>query len=619
MFSKKMVLALFSAVVVLSMLAAACAAPAAPETIIETVVETVVVEKEGETIVETVVVEVEKIVEVPAEAAPGEELVTLNMDWGTEPPSLDPSLATDNISINIAGALFLGLTTFEGDQVVPQLATDWESPDGGQTWIFNMRDDVVWINYNPATGEFTELGPVTAHDVVYGVKRTLDPRTASTYAYALYSIENAEAINTSEATGEELDALVETAGVEALDDYTVQFTLDSAAGFFPAIAGMWVARPMPQAVIEERGERWVEPGFIVTNGPYVLEEWAHDDHLNLLKNPFYYDADNVQIEKIEGIMVTEASTAMALYEAGELDTLGDTVYIPLPDMDRIKADPVLSQEYNQASDLGTYYYGFVNTKPPFDNHLVRKAFSAAIDRQAIVENITKQGQTPAMHFAPPGIFGAPPIDEVGIGTDPEQARAWLAEAGYPDCEGLGEVRMMHNTSEAHAQIAQAIQQMWKEVLNCDVVIENQEWAVYLNTLNKTTPVEEVPHIFRMGWGADYPDENNWVHEVMNSSAGANRLRRGCLDPNCEETEDLEFDKLTQQAKEETDPEKRVELYREAERLLAEEETAFAPIYHYTSPWMVKPYVGNWYYQPAGGQHYWEWTIDWEAKKEATGQ
>jgi oligopeptide transport system substrate-binding protein len=578
-----------------------------------------VVEKEGETIVETVVVEVEKIVEVPAEAAPGEELVTLNMDWGTEPPSLDPSLATDNISINIAGALFLGLTTFEGDQVVPQLATDWESPDGGQTWIFNMRDDVVWINYNPATGEFTELGPVTAHDVVYGVKRTLDPRTASTYAYALYSIENAEAINTSEATGEELDALVETAGVEALDDYTVQFTLDSAAGFFPAIAGMWVARPMPQAVIEERGERWVEPGFIVTNGPYVLEEWAHDDHLNLLKNPFYYDADNVQIEKIEGIMVTEASTAMALYEAGELDTLGDTVYIPLPDMDRIKADPVLSQEYNQASDLGTYYYGFVNTKPPFDNHLVRKAFSAAIDRQAIVENITKQGQTPALHFAPPGIFGAPPIDEVGIGTDPEQARAWLAEAGYPDCEGLGEVRMMHNTSEAHAQIAQAIQQMWKEVLNCDVVIENQEWAVYLNTLNKTTPVEEVPHIFRMGWGADYPDENNWVHEVMNSSAGANRLRRGCLDPNCEETEDLEFDKLTQQAKEETDPEKRVELYREAERLLAEEETAFAPIYHYTSPWMVKPYVGNWYYQPAGGQHYWEWTIDWEAKKEATGQ
>ena len=134
-----------------------------------------------------------------------------------------------------------------------------------------------------------------------------------------------------------------------------------------------------------------------------------------------------------------------------------------------------------------------------------------------------------------------------------------------------------------------------------------------------TPVEEVPHIFRMGWGADYPDENNWVHEVMNSSAGANRMRRGCLDPNCAETEALEFDELTQQAKEETDPEKRVELYREAERLLAEEETAFAPIYHYTSPWMVKPYVGNWYYQPAGGQHYWEWTIDWEAKKEATGQ
>jgi len=621
MISKKIVLLLV--VAILLGLVVACGGAAQPETI--TVVQTVVVEKEvqGETVtvVETVVVEkeVEKIVEVPAAAEPGEDVVTLNVNWNTEPPSLDPSLATDNVSINIIGTLFLGLTAFDGDQVVPQLATDWETPDNGKTWVFHMRDDAVWVNYNPGTGEFTEIGPVTAADVVYGVKRSLDPRTASTYAYTLYNISNGTDINTSDLVGEDLDNLVASAGVEALDDYTVQFTLGSEAGFFPAIAGMWVARPMPQAVIEDKGERWVEPGFIVTNGPYALEEWAHDDHLNLVKNPYYYDADNVQIERIEGIMVTEASTTMALYEAGELDTIGDTSSIPLPDMERIQSDPTLSQEYKREPDLSTYYYGFVNNKPPFDNVLVRKAFSAAIDRQSIVDNVTKGGQIPATHFAPPGIFGAPPADEVGIGYDPEQAKAWLAEAGYPNCEGLGDVILMHNTSEGHAQIAQAAQQMWKEVLNCDVTIENQEWTVYLNTLNSDSPLEDAPHIFRMGWGADYPDENNWVYEVFNSGAGANRLRRGCLDATCQEVEPLEFDKVTSEALAATDPAKRTDLYREAETLLSEDEAAYAPIYFYTSNWMVKPYMSNWNYQPIAGQHYWEWTIDWAAKKDATGQ
>ena len=161
--------------------------------------------------------------------------------------------------------------------------------------------------------------------------------------------------------------------------------------------------------------------------------------------------------------------------------------------------------------------------------------------------------------------------------------------------------------------------MWQEILNCEVVIESQEWAVYLNTLDKETPLEEVPHIYRLGWFADYPDENNWVHEVFNATAGANHLRRGCLDPTCQEIEELEFDRVTRQAQAETDAEERIKLYREAERLLVEEETAMAPVYHHASNWLVKPYVGNWQYQPIAGQHYWDWTIDWEAKQAAAGR
>jgi oligopeptide transport system substrate-binding protein len=430
----------------------------------------------------------------------------------------------------------------------------------------------------------------------------------------LYIIKGAEAANTGEGS-------LDDVGVSAPDDYTVEFTLEHPAGYFPAIAGMWVARPQPQAAIEEHGEKWTEPGNIVTNGPYLLESWEHEATMVMVKNPKYYDADNVQIERIEWVMVQEDFTEQAMYENNELDVTGANAGWgpPLEDMDRIKADPVLSKELKISPRLCTYYYGFVQTKPPFDNVLVRKAFSAAIDRQTLIDNVTKGEQIPAKHFACPGIFGAPPVDEIGYGYDPVQAKAWLAEAGYPDGEGFPEAILMHNVSEAHAKIAQAIAAMWKETLGVDVKIETQEWKVYLQTLQKDTPVEDVPHIFRLGWCADYPDENNWVHEVFNSSAGANRVRRGCVDPNCSEVQPTEFDETTVQAALEQDPEKRKALYREAERLLIEEETAIAPIYHYTFITLSKPWVTERYESNLAGSPMKDWKIDVEAQAEALGQ
>jgi oligopeptide transport system substrate-binding protein len=409
--------------------------------------------------------------------------------------------------------------------------------------------------------------------------------------------------------------------VKALDDYTVEFTLEHAAGYFPAIASMWVTRPQPQAAIEEHGEVWTEPGNIVTNGPYMLESWEHEATLVMVKNPNYYDADNVQIDRLEGVLVTEDFTEMAMYENNELDVMGGGLGWgpPLEDMDRVKADPELSKELTITPRLCTYYYGFVATKPPFDNPLVRKAFSAAIDRQSLIDNVTKGEQIPAIHFACPGIFGAPPVDEVGIKSDPEQAKAWLAEAGYPDGEGLGEIILMHNVSEAHAKIAQAVAAMWKETLGVDVTIETQEWNVYLETLNKKTPVEDAPHVFRLGWCADYPDENNWVHEVFNTEAGANRTRRGCVEANCEEVQPTKFDELTRQAAVEQDPEKRKELYYEAEQILIEEETTIAPIYHYTYILMSKPWITERYENTLAGSPIKDWKIDVEAQAEALGQ
>jgi oligopeptide transport system substrate-binding protein len=579
--------------------------------------------------VETVEVEKEIVVEVEKDAMAGK--VVLNWNAHTEPPSLDPSLATDTTSVDQIANLFVGLTQFDPitGEVIPYLATDWSVSDDGLEWTFNLRDDVPWVHYDPRSGETAQLTDadgnprfVNAHDVVYGAKRTINPETASDYAYVTYIIQNAAEVNTGlDAEGNETALTVDDVGVEAVDDWTVKFTLENPGGFFPAIAGMWIVKPMPQWTIDEWGEKWTEAGLIDTNGPYVLSEWIHGSNLQLVKNPLWVNADDVQIDVVNQLMIEEDSTSFALYENNELDT----VNAPLAEMDRIRADPVLSEELFIAPALCTYYYGFTNTKPPFDDVRVRRAFSAAIDRQSLIDNVTKGGQIPATTLAPPGIFGAPEPGTLGQGYDPELAQASLQE--FLDEQGITidefnttyDIVLGYNTSEAHASIAAAIQQMWNDTLGADVRVENQEWTVFLDTVNKDTPVEDAFHAYRLGWCADYPDENNWVHEVFNSEAGANRLRRNCADANCTETTGpSRFDELTTQAGQSQDPDERVELYREAEDILAREEAAYAPIYHYTTVNMSKSWLQR-NYPPLGGNDFFNWKIDMDAKLAAQGQ
>jgi len=192
----------------------------------------------------------------------------------------------------------------------------------------------------------------------------------------------------------------------------------------------------------------------------------------LEKNFDYYDAPQVKIDKIYCSIIVEASTAMAMYEVGKLDCLRN---IPLEDLDRIKKDPILSKELHVTKRWGTYFYGFNNEKPPFDNPLVRKAFASAIDRESLIEYVLKGGQSAAQTFISPGIPGYVDGVKEGVGYpyDPEMARKYLADAGYPGGKGLPEITLMFNTSEAHSKIAQAIQPMWKEVLGVEVNLTNQ--------------------------------------------------------------------------------------------------------------------------------------------------
>jgi oligopeptide transport system substrate-binding protein len=309
----------------------------------------------------------------------------------------------------------------------------------------------------------------------------------------------------------------------------------------------------------------------------------------MAKNPKFYDADKVDIDIVRSLMIAEDSTAMSMYEAGEIDAID----LPLEDVDRVLADPVLSKEYVNIPRVCTYYYGFNNTKPPMDNVLVRKAFTAAINRQAIIDFILKGGQTPATTFTCPGIFGHIPAAEgVGIPYNPEVAKKYLADAGYPGGKGLPEITLLYNTLESHAKIAQAIQQMWKETLGVEVNVINQEWKVYLKTVS-----EDAPQIYRLGWCADYADANNWVYEVFHSTDSDNPIKWS----------NAEFDRTVEQAARETDPAKRYELYKRSEQILCEEECAIAPIYFYTVQAMVKPYLKR-TFAPLGGEHFDQWKI-----------
>ncbi|MFZ2349353.1 MAG: peptide ABC transporter substrate-binding protein [Candidatus Bipolaricaulis anaerobius] len=595
--------------------------------------------------------------------------VIMNRNLGTEPPSADPAVSTDTTSIEIIEHMFLGLVDLDEVTMapVPELATSWDVSEDGLTWTYHLRNDVYWVRYDTAVGrvlqETTTLPDdaksilkegerelfvgkgadgssyvvaqradasgffrlVSAYDVEYGVKRTLDPRTASDYSYVLYIVQGGYEANTADPTSPDFPALMDAIGVKALDAFTVQFTLTAPAGYFGQIASMWIARPQPKWAIDAYGDSWTEPGNIVTNGSYAMKSWIHNDSMVFVRNPYLPDElwGGGNIDEVHCVMIVEESTAFAMYLNNELDTGG----VPLPEMDRVKTDPVLSKELTIRPFPCTYYYGFITTKAPTNDVRVRKALSMTIDRQTLIDQVTKGDQLPANTFAGGSIFGNAALDpRIAPWALPEKLGGWgydkalteaqklMAEAGYPDGAGL-EIILMHNSGEGHARIAQAVQAMWAKAFpKARFTIEVQEWKVYLTTISKETPEESMPNVYRLGWCQDYPDENNWVHEVFNPTYGNNDPRMSPDDPQVGAAV-AEFDRLTTLAGRLADPAERQRLYFEAERLLCDEIVAIAPIYYYTQIALTKPWVTrHWHDTP----HWDTWSIDAELRAQMMG-
>jgi hypothetical protein len=305
-------------------------------------------------------------------------------------------------------------------------------------------------------------------------------------------------------------------------------------------------------------------------------------------NPTYFDAANRQIDEI---LIDIESDGMLAWQDYLNDDL-DTVLVPFG----VDPAPPLDQEVHAASASCTYYYGFVNNKPPFDDMRVRKAFALATDKYSIVQMLGG-GQIVAGHFAPPGVFGAPEAGDVGLLYDIGAAQASLQN--YLDEKEMTladfnaqDITLMYNTSAGHEAIANIIEQSWQTTLGVSVTVTDTEWTTLLDIINPHAPLSEAPHIFRMGWCGDYPDAHNFIRAVFNVDIGANRVRRGCNDEECFDTYLQPFDTLTNQAAVEPDPVTRESLYRQAEIELAEEEVAYLPLYFYANRFATKPYLAR---------------------------
>lgn len=597
--------------IMISMILGACQPAAVPTP--ETIIQTVIVEGEVQEIIVTA---------TPAPVEEPVEMKTIRINMGPgDIPTIDPSLGTDTSSIQVAIETFVGLTRQDEvtNLVEPGMATEWASTvndDGTETITFKLRDDITWVRYNGSEVEQVldcEGAPrvVNANDFYYGIIRTLKPETASQYAYVLgMSMVGANDFN-SAVTDDPA-----TVGVEVIDDFTIALTFLEQAAYNPAIAGMWIAYAEPSWLIdgddctEARGDKWTETGFFQGYGPYTLKEWVHDSTLTIIKNPFWPGTDTIPSPKIEEVTWTmlDASPAMAEYEAGNLDT----VAVPLADMDRVKADPVLSAEYIVAPNFCTYYYGFNTSAPVVDDVRVRRALSMAIDRQSLIDNVLKGDQEPAQWFSRPGLAGAPTMEthpDLGVKYDVEAAKAelqsYLDEMGKT-AEEL-DITLMFNTSEGHRKIAEAIQQMWKDNLGLTVNLVNQEWAVYLDTIKGAA----TPQIYRLGWCLDYPDANNFIREVFGKNGSANPFTDGAPSGGVFYNNEDFFAGLLEAAREQ-DPVARVDMYAALEQTLVYDDAVMAPIYWYTRNTLTKPYLTR-TFSTGGHEHIEKWDIDMTAK------
>ena len=474
-------------------------------------------------------------------------------------PTVDPQLIEEVSGSHVARQLFEGLMNQDEEgELVPGVATGFEGNGDNTEFTFTLREDAVWSNGDP----------VTAEDFVYAIRRAADPATASPYSWfvELTAIRNAGAVINGEMDPSEL-------GVEAVDERTVRFTLESPTPYFPNMTTHTTLFPAHRPTIEEFGDDWTDPENLVGNGAYTLAEAVPGERTRLVKSDTYWDADNVILEEIEFLVVNDENQALTRYLADEIDHVE-----PLP----AGQYPRLKEEYPDEATvvprLCSYYYALnqsENGPEALKDPRVRTALALAIDRDVIVDQVLQGGQGAAYFFAHPATAGylTPDIEYAGMtqAERDEMAKSLMQEAGVEDLA----VEITYNTSESHKQIATVISQMWKQKLGVETTLSNYEWQTYLDRTDS-----QQFEVARAAWCGDYNEASTFL-DLLTSNNGNNDGR----------FENADYDALLAEARTSADPNP---LYQQAEQLLSEQ-MGIIPIYHYTLNFMLDPAIKGWPY------------------------
>ncbi len=482
---------------------------------------------------------------------------------GDEPKSVDPHITTGSPENNIIIALFEGLVRKDHTTLEPKpaVAKSWSISDDGTVYTFALREDAKWSNGKP----------LVANDFVQSWKRALMPTLTNEYAYMMFYLKNAEAYYNGTITD------FDQVGVKALNDHTLEVTLNYPAQFFLQVLDHHSYYPVPVDTIAQFGDiddptnPWVLPGNFVGNGPFVLSTWDINQSLVVTKSPTYWDHDNVRLNAVHYLPIDDQQAEERAFRSGVIH-LTNT---PQMDIEKIavyrKDNP---EALRVTSTYAAYYYEFNVNRPPLDDVRVRQAIAYAIDRQTLVKNVTKGGETVAYNFLPPDPSGFTPKDY--FAEDVSKAQALLAEAGYPNGDGFPTFTILYNTHDNHRKVALAIQQMLKQNLNINVQIENKEWKVYI------AAKKNLEHdMARAGWVADYLDPSNFF-DILKSDSGNNDTG----------WKSAEYDALMRQITAEANIQKRYGLFEQASQLLAEE-MPVVPLYYFSDINLVSPMVKNW--------------------------
>ncbi|TVZ39310.1 oligopeptide transport system substrate-binding protein [Alteromonadaceae bacterium 2753L.S.0a.02] len=494
----------------------------------------------------------------PANTQPDPEQ-TLRIAIGAAPQSLDPHLVAGVPAMKILAALFEPLLVMNPITTEPEpgVAESWEISADGKHYTFQLRDSAKW----------SDGSPVTAKDFVFGWKRILSPGISSNYALDYYVIEGAPRYH----QGKTRD--FGTVGVKATGEHQLEFFLQYPDPLFLKRLTHESTLPVQEAAItkfaayDDPVSEWTRPPNLISNGPFYLTEWRLNQKIVALKNPYYWRADEVKLEKIIFIPAEDTAATERMFRSGQID------------MDyggQIPSEKIATYQKEAPDKLvikpgyASYYYDFNTQRTPFNNVNVRRAFVYAIDRQKIVERISKAGQIASVNLAPRGENFSP---NSPISFDPEKARQFLAAAGYPNGEGFPPVTLKYNTYEGHRKVSIALQQMWKEYLGIEVALENQEWKVFLNTRRN--------HDFdicRDGASSTFADPMDLLAPFSTGH-----------EMNSPDWQNPAFDELVTSAKKELNTEKRMAILEQAEEILLDQ-VPVIPIYYYSYSYLISPAV-----------------------------